>query len=128
MNIRDRKNNSGRTRLYGDFEPNPMDSLTNFSDVMLVLAVGLMTAIVLRWNVPVGQPSLTGTSAADPYAAADGVPGAVGTEDGNTGNPKSRASFSGKDLEVLEDIPQGTQEVGKLYYDEKTDTYYLLVP
>lgn len=33
----------------------PMTSLTNIGDVMLVFAAGLMTALVVAWNVDLGQ-------------------------------------------------------------------------
>lgn len=34
---------------------NPMDGLGNMSDVMLVLAVGMMLAVVTNWNVDLSQ-------------------------------------------------------------------------
>lgn len=34
---------------------NPMDGLSNMSDVMLVLAVGMMLAVVTNWNVDLSQ-------------------------------------------------------------------------
>ncbi len=33
---------------------NPMDSLTNLADVMLVFACGIMLALIVNWNVDVG--------------------------------------------------------------------------
>lgn len=36
-------------------DPNPMETVANLSDVMLVLAVALMVAIVAHWNVDVAQ-------------------------------------------------------------------------
>ena len=36
-------------------EVDPMSSMSNIGDVMLVFACGLMTALVLAWNVDLGQ-------------------------------------------------------------------------
>lgn len=33
---------------------NPMDGLANLADVMLVLACGLMLALIINWNVDIG--------------------------------------------------------------------------
>lgn len=39
--------------LFDGDEANPMESMANLADVMLVLACGLMLALMLRWNVSV---------------------------------------------------------------------------
>lgn len=46
-------NRGGFGEDYEGDEPNPMESVANLSDVMLVLAVALMVAIVAHWNVDV---------------------------------------------------------------------------
>jgi hypothetical protein len=38
---------------FGDEGINPMDGLSNLADVMLVLACGLMLALVINWNVDI---------------------------------------------------------------------------
>lgn len=46
--------NSGLRRYRksaGEESANPMDGIANMSDVMLVLACGLMMAIIMFWNV-----------------------------------------------------------------------------
>lgn len=43
-----------RSRAFDDNEDlNPMNYLSNLSDVMLVLAVGMMLALVVAWNVDI---------------------------------------------------------------------------
>lgn len=110
MNTRDRRN--GRRRRQIPFSPgyettNPMDSLSNFSDVMLVLAVGIMLALVLRWNVPLNQ-----TGSESKSSASDSVSGPVFLED--------------RDLTRVEDIPEDVQQIGKVYYDRQTGRYYVV--
>lgn len=41
-------------------EINPMDGLANLADVMLVLACGLMLALIINWNVDIS--GITGTA------------------------------------------------------------------
>ena len=84
-------------------DPNPMDSLSNFSDVMLVLAVGILLALVLHWNVPLGQSG-------------------SGTSIDRTGT----VSLEGSDLTRVEDIPDGSEQIGNVYYDAQTGRYYIL--
>ena len=44
----------GRTRdRFGGEDVNPMNYLSNLSDVMLILAVGIMLALVVHWNVDI---------------------------------------------------------------------------
>ncbi len=38
---------------------NPMDGLANLADVMLILAVGIMLALVINWNVDIGAMAYT---------------------------------------------------------------------
>lgn len=49
----------GSGRLSNGFIPenediNPMDGVANLADVMLVLACGLMLALIINWNVDIG--------------------------------------------------------------------------
>ena len=108
MNTRERRNRrKHRTILnnagFDTADPNPMDSLSNFSDVMLVLAVGILLALVLHWNVPLGQSG---------SEAVSGEPGTV--------------SIEGSDLTPVKDIPDGSEQIGNVYYDARTGRYYIL--
>ena len=47
-----------KQRLSDDFafsEANPMDGVSNMSDAMLVLAVGIMLALVINWKIKLKQ-------------------------------------------------------------------------
>ena len=110
MNTRDRRNGRRRRQILvsPDFDTaNPMDSLSNFSDVMLVLAVGIMLALVLHWKVPLNQ-----TSPENRNTGSETVSGPVFLED--------------SDLTRVGDIPEGAQQIGNVYYDTQTGRYYIV--
>ncbi len=48
-----RKRFSSR-RLNVEEDINPLDGLINIADVMLVLAAGLMLALIINWNIDIG--------------------------------------------------------------------------
>ncbi|MCQ2609659.1 MAG: DUF2149 domain-containing protein [Lachnospiraceae bacterium] len=44
------------TNLFtNDDSVNPMDGVSNMSDAMLVLAVGIMLALVINWKIDIGK-------------------------------------------------------------------------
>ena len=47
---------------------NPMEGVANLADVMLVLAVGMMLALVVAWNVDIASSNLRPV---EPLAPAD---------------------------------------------------------
>lgn len=52
----------------GGEEVNPMEGVANLADVMLVLAVGMMLALVVAWNVDIASSNLRPV---EPLAPAD---------------------------------------------------------
>lgn len=83
----------------------PMSSIGNLADAMLVLAVGIMLALILNWNVDISAPQ-----AAQP---ADPIPF---EQDRLTEAPDDAQVFDGGELE----------EMGTVYYDAATGTYYIV--
>ena len=87
---------------------NPMDGLGNLADAMLVLAVGIMLALIINWKVDI--------TAVSP----------VVTE------PEPEQEKISLTEEDLRDTPadelneETLQRVGALYYDEETGTYYAI--
>lgn len=81
----------------------PMSYVSNLSDVMLILAVGIMLALILHWKVPVGQ-----------------------TQESEKEDEQSTVTFSDSDLDEEGDMPESATQVGNVYYDEETGTYYIL--
>lgn len=96
---------SGRRKRYSNREDvNPMNFISNLSDVMLILAVGIMLALVIHWNVQLDTGSAQETT--DPG--------------------KDAVSFSENDLENLEDLPDEMEQIGNVYYDAATGKYYIV--
>ena len=85
---------------------NPMDGLGNLADAMLVLAVGIMLALIINWKV-----DITAVSAVQPEPEPEQIP--ISQED-------------------LQDTPadalneENLQRIGALYYDEETGTFYAI--
>ena len=86
-------------------EVNPLDGVANLSDAMLILAVGIMLALILNWNVDIS--AVRGDSSAD-------------TEEALT--------FTEEDISESEAL-EGEGELEKLgavYYDPASGTYYII--
>ena len=91
------------SREYDKEDVNPMSSLVNLTDAMLVLAVGIMIAVVIGWNVDIRKV------------------------DGDT----KIQTIHSDDLQEIseEELEEGQsqlEEVGTLLYDKSTDTYYVI--
>lgn len=80
---------------------NPMNYLTNLADAMLVLAVGIMVALVLHWNVQL--------QSAEMQDDAD-----------------QTESFKQDEMQGAEKVPESAAPAGEVFYDAETDTYYFV--
>ena len=92
-------------RRQTDEDIDPMNYVSNLSDVMLILAVGIMLALILHWKVPVG----------DEKAQAQGT------------DKKESVTFSDDDLAEEKEMPDDAEQVGQVYYDPETKTYYIVM-
>ena len=85
----------------------PMNSIGNLADAMLVLAVGIMLALIINWNVDISAGTTDKAASADPPI-----------------------SFEQDDLTESQDdaktIEGDLTEMGKVYYDQQTGTYYIV--
>ncbi len=90
-----------RRPQHSEEELNPMNYVSNLSDVMLILAVGIMLALILHWNVEIKEKQQ-----AEQTTQQDAV------------------SFSDDDLQGTEQMPDDAQEMGNVYYDAATGKYY----
>jgi len=90
--------------MQDEAEVNPMDGVANLSDVMLVLAVGIMLALILNWNVDIS--SAQGSS--------------VKTEETLT--------FTEEDMRQSDAQTEEGQleKLGSVYYDPVTGLYYVI--
>ena len=92
----------------GEAPANPMDGLGNLADAMLVLAVGIMLALLLHWRV-----DITAVNAAAQESAAEEQ---IAIDESEL----SEAEEKELDAEEL-------QRIGALYYDEESGTYYAIM-
>ena len=83
----------------------PMHSIGNLADAMLVLAVGIMLALIINWNVDISAPKAEQPAAPVPFDQSD-----------LTEAPDDAQMLEGGDL----------QEMGTVYYDAESGTYYIV--
>lgn len=105
-----RRSGSGSIRRQSsrmeEEEVNPMASVANLVDAMLVLAVGIMLALINSWNLNISQNGQV-TEKVDKKDAV--------------------SSFSDKDLDkTKESDSSGLEKQGTVYYDKVTDRYYII--
>lgn len=98
------KLNSGKKK---EEDINPMDGVANMADAMLILAVGIMLALIMNWNV-----DISGMSKPVEVDQAKEVTDMENLEDGDV----SEAASS-----------NGLSELGKVYQDPKTGKMYMIV-
>lgn len=92
-------------------DSNPMDGLSNLADVMLVLAVGIMLALIINWNVDISTVKVKEDAKKN-----------VDTENALEFSEDELESVSGED--EMDD--QKLKQLGSVYYDETTGTYYIV--
>lgn len=110
----------GKTReRFGGEDVNPMNYLSNLSDVMLILAVGIMLALVVHWNV-------------DITASGGQAQGNTG-ENGSVLVDKDHAvTMTDEELARLQEqngVTGGGESLekrGEVYYDAEAGTYYIV--
>ena len=90
-----------RRKYANNEDVNPLNSLANLSDVMLILAVGIMLALILHWNVEIETTDVENQ-------AEDAI------------------TFSDDDLKSKEDMPENMEKKGAVYYDAESGTYYIV--
>lgn len=112
-------------RRFAEEEVNPMNYLSNLSDAMLVLAVGIMLALIVHWNVDISTSGGTMSDSGQSYAA-DG-------EGGNSAIDRNSAvNFSQDELDnmqsqdKLDSSDTGMEKLGEVYYDAATGQYYIV--
>lgn len=110
-----RRNGSGRLRTISNKpkeDINPMNQVANLVDAMLVLAVGIMLALIVSWNLNLSSNGKV--------------------EDAKKSQKQQEAvtSFTEDDLESVQDEKEKEEKdlkkKGEVYYDEQTGTYYIM--
>ena len=102
-------------RLFHDYEEtvNPMESVANLADIMIVLAVGIMLALIMHWNVDVGVRLYTGAGAGRGAEAEDAL------------------LIEGEDIEEVTEVAEQVnredmEKLGAVYFDRATGKYYII--
>lgn len=101
-------------RTGGSEDVNPMNYVSNLSDAMLILAVGIMVALVAAWNVDITAIYEENTSPIDPD---NKVEISDELENLHTSTDKTDDNMTPEDF--------GLQEVGKIFVDEHGNFYMI---
>ena len=99
-------------KFDNDDSINPMDGVSNMSDAMLVLAVGIMLALVINWKIDIGE---TFNKSQDTIAIDKQM------EEFDIDNAKQNSELS------LEDIESKFKKSGVVYTDVETGKTYVVV-
>ena len=99
---------------------NPMDYLSNLSDAMLVLAVGMMLALIVHWNVDI-------TTSGGQSQGNTGENGSVLVDKDHavtmTQEELDRLQAQGS---VISGGGESLEKRGEVYYDAVSGTYYII--
>jgi len=101
-----RRLSSRRMSDNGESVVNPMEGLGNLADAMLVLAVGIMLALILNWKLDITAISTE-------------------TQPETEQIPIEESELNDADKQTLDE--DAMQRVGALYYDEETGMYYAVM-
>lgn len=117
---RGRRNRRRGNRFDDGEDINPLTYTANISDAMLILAVGIMLALIVHWNVDV---STTGGD-----MSGEETPMVQGNDEIDT---NSAISFEEQDMEQLDSSENmeegdGMDKLGEVYYDAATGKYYII--
>ena len=99
-----------RRNSFDEEEANAMAGVSNLADVMLVLAVGIMLALVINWKINVGNNTATEIDS-----------GQMREVD------QSELDSAAESADSFEDN-QDLEERGKIYYDRKKGKWYMVEP
>lgn len=116
-----KKDRRRKNRFATDSDINPLNYAANMADIMLILAVGIMLALIIHWNVDV---STTGGD-----ASSEG--GMTLQAQGEQINKEDAVEFEESDLKEKdkpEDLDEGggMNKLGEVYYDAESGKYYVI--
>lgn len=113
MVIRERSGRLRGGRRKTKEDVNPMNHIANLVDAMLVLAVGIMLALVMSWNL---QISSAGKISVDEKKA-------------DVNRQEKISEFTEEDIKDIDEEDQvdvsGFEQKGNVYRDPKTGKYYI---
>ena len=112
-------------RRFAEEEVNPMNYLSNLSDAMLVLAVGIMLALIVHWNVDISTSGGTMSDSGQSYAA-DGEGGKSAIDRDSAVNFSQDELDNMQSQDKLDSSDTGMEKLGEVYYDAATGQYYIV--
>lgn len=89
---------------YRDEDFSPMEGVGNMADAMLVFACGILLALIMSWNVEIGEHGEISYDSGVKYEV-DGI---------------------GEETYEEVDPAEGLEEMGKVYRDPETGKYYVI--
>ena len=97
-----RRKTGGRLnrQVHVEEDVNPMETTANLTDAMLVLAVGMMLAVIINWNVDLNK-----------FVDVDEI---------------EASQLNDEQVEQVEE-DKALQEKGSVYQDPETGKYYIKV-
>lgn len=114
---------SCRTERFSGESVDPMHYLSNLSDAMLVLAVGMMLALIVHWNVDISTGGRSDNLSGDTVAAEGEGGQRIIDRD-------SAVTFTPEQLEQMDategESDEGMEKLGEVYYDAATGKYYII--
>ena len=112
-----------RTERFSGESVDPMHYLSNLSDAMLVLAVGMMLALIVHWNVDISTGGRSDNLSGDTVAAEGEGGQSIIDRD-------SAVTFTPEQLEQMDategESDEGMEKLGEVYYDAATGKYYII--
>ena len=106
-----------RGERFSDESVDPMNYVSNLSDAMLVLAVGMMLALIVHWNVDISTGGRSSENVGE-TVAAEGQGGQSAIDRDNA------LSFTPEELEQMDstegETDEGMEKLGEVYYDAET--------
>ena len=87
----------------------PMDYISNMSDAMLVLAVGIMLALIINWKIDISSSSATSEQAS------------ANVEESNMEDANQNTQVS------VEDVENNYVKSGTVYTDKETGKTYVVL-
>ena len=107
-----------RGERFSDESVDPMNYVSNLSDAMLVLAVG-----IVHWNVDISTGGRSSENVGE-TVAAEGQGGQSAIDRDNA------LSFTPEELEQMDstegETDDGMEKLGEVYYDAETGKYYII--
>lgn len=112
-----------RGERFSEESVDPMNYVSNLSDAMLVLAVGMMLALIVHWNVDISTGGRSSENVGE-TVAAEGQGGQSAIDRDNA------LSFTPEELEQMDstegETDDGMEKLGEVYYDAETGKYYII--